>query len=507
MANIKHFKNLTTPKNFRWLEYPLCPTDNLEQIIAELEMTKTVLDFVVIHTDSNCKIVFEIKLTDKELKDVLSQHQLNNLTNEVRNMDIVNVLLKLCKLNPQFDYVIFCSNLAKKWISFFSINDLLHAQALGICSWVGLDKIMKVHPYSDFNFPIINSELFQKQFEVHQLTVKNQDSAETIKEYNHQLTQLKTENQNLQNQLKEIEQQATETEDEKSQLENQLEELQNKRAVVGKSIEQLQQEIADSETELNEAKAYLEGELSQNKAECLDKNKTQISNIASEIRRHNQFQYDNYATKRTLTGTLMSNAFPESLTDSLDFSVTKNVIGLLNLNKDESKLTNDEKTPPVVYLLIGQDKESSTKHPKFLMKIGSANNFYKRSVVYKTNVSEDNENNHFKMGSVVFLKNILIPRNCFNPLNNEWLIRHLFEKWLKKNNKTQLVDSKLGNEFFKYDINALQELDRIFENFKNNQYKYENELAEIDKAYQMQDNTMKRKLQNQFVKRHFDELI
>ena len=141
------------------------------------------------------------------------------------------------------------------------------------------------------------------------------------------------------------------------------------------------------------------------------------------------------------------------------------------------------------------------------MKIGSANNFYKRSVVYKTNASEDNESNHFKMGSVVFLKNILIPRNSFNPLNNEWLIRHLFEKWLKKNDKTQLVDSKLGNEFFKYDINALQELDRIFENFKNNQYKYENELAEIDKAYQTQDNAMKRKLQNQFVNKHFDELI
>lgn len=208
MANNKHFKNLTIPKNFRWLEYSLSPTDNLEQLIAELEMNQTVLDFAVIHTDSNFKITFEIKLTDKELKDVLSQYQLNNLTNEVQNMDIVNVLFKLCKLNPQFDCVIFCTNLAKKWISFFSINNLLHAQALGIRSWVGFDKIMKVHPYSDFNFPIINSELFQKQFEVNELTVKNQDSAEAIKEYNQQIAQLKTDNQNLQNQLKEISKQA-----------------------------------------------------------------------------------------------------------------------------------------------------------------------------------------------------------------------------------------------------------------------------------------------------------
>lgn len=191
LENIKHFKNLTIPKNFRWLEYSLSPTDNLEQLIAELEMNQTVLDFAVIHTDSNFKITFEIKLTDKELKDVLSQYQLNNLTNEVQNMDIVKVLFKLCKLNPQFDCVIFCTNLAKKWISFFSINDLLHAQALGIRSWVGFDKIMKVHPYSDFNFPIINSELFQKQFEVNELTVKNQDSAEAIKEYNQQIAQLK----------------------------------------------------------------------------------------------------------------------------------------------------------------------------------------------------------------------------------------------------------------------------------------------------------------------------
>lgn len=507
MPSIKHFKNLTTPKDFRWLEYQISPIDNLEQLIAELEITKKVLDFAVIHTNSNFKIDFEIKLTDKELKDLLSQYQLNNLTSEVLNMDIINVLVKLCELNSDLDCVIFCSNLAKKWITFFNIEDIRKAQALGLHSFIQFQEITKVHPYSDFNFPIINTKLFQKQFEINELTVKNQDSAEAIKEYNQQLAQLKTENQNLQNQLKEISKQTTETEDEKCQLENQLEELQTKRAVVGKSIEQLQQEIADSETELNEAKAYLENELSQNKAECLENNKTQISNIASEIRRHNQFQYDNYATKRTLTGTLMSNAFPESLTDALDFSVTKNVIGLLNLNKDESKLTNNEKTPPVVYLLIGQDKESTSEHPKFLMKIGSANNFYKRSVVYKTNASEDNENNHFKMGSVVFLKNILIPRNGFNPLNNEWLIRHLFEKWLKKNDKTQLVDNKLGNEFFKYDINALQELDRIFENFKNNQYKYENELAEINTAYQTQDNTMKRKLQNKFVTKHFEELI
>ena len=507
MPTTKHFKNLTTPKNFRWLEYQISPIDNVEQLIAGLEMTKKVLDFAVIHTNSNFKIDFEIKLTDKELKDLLSQYQLNNLTSEVLNMDIINVLVKLCKLNSDLDCVIFCSNLAKKWIAFFNIDDMRKAQALGLHSFTQFQEITKVHPYSDFNFPIINTKLFQKKFEINELTIKNQDSTEAIQEYNQQLTQLKTENQNLQKQLREIGKQATKTKDEKCQLKNQLKELQAKRDAVGKSIEQLQQEITDSEKELEEAKAYLEGELSQNKTECLENTKTQISNIASEIRRHNQYQYNNYATKRTLTGTLMSNAFPESLTDSLDFSVTKNVIGLLNLNKDESKLTNDEKTPPVVYLLIGQDKESSTAHPKFLMKIGSANNFYKRSIVYKTNASEDNENNHFKMGSVVFLKNILIPRNGFNPLNNEWLVRHVFEKWLKKNYKTQLVNSKLGNEFFKYDISALQELDRIFENFKNNQYKYENELAEIDKAYQTQDNAMKRKLQNQFVNKHFDELI
>lgn len=78
MPNIKHFKNLTTPKDFRWLEYQISPIDNLEQLIAGLEITKKVLDFAVIHTNSNFKIDFEIKLTDKELKNLLGQYQLNN---------------------------------------------------------------------------------------------------------------------------------------------------------------------------------------------------------------------------------------------------------------------------------------------------------------------------------------------------------------------------------------------------------------------------------------------
>lgn len=501
--NNRYYENLKTPKDFHWLEYQLSPIDKLEEIIFKLEMNDKVLDFAIVHNEDEIKAIFEIKATEKVFKDLLNKYQLTDLTVDLKNRDIVNMLVELCKLNQEFNCVIFCSNLAKTWITFKDINDMIRASKLGLHSFIQLKQIMKVHPYSDFNFPIINSEFIKKKFKIDELITKNAEAEKEIENCNKEIARLQKYSNMYQSQLQDVKDRKLKAEQKLSQVYNEYNPIYKKLKHINNQISSIENKIENDKLELEWSKNYLHNELSQN----LENTKTQISNIASEIRRHNQFQYDNYATKRTLTGTLMSNAFPESLTDSLDFSVTKNVIGLLNLNKDESKLTNDEKTPPVVYLLIGQDKESSTEHPKFLMKIGSANNFYKRSVVYKTNASEDNENNHFKMGSVVFLKNILIPRNGFNPLNNEWLIRHLFEKWLKKNDKTQLVDSKLGNEFFKYDINALQELDRIFENFKNNQYKYENELAEIDKAYQAQDNTMKRKLQNQFVKRHFDELI